>query len=134
MKKISGFIFLLLLLLGAFSPIGCYSDNLQELHPELLLNNNCDTSATMSFQTHIRPILLNSCGSNNACHNAQTASGGVVLENYAGVKSSVNNGKFLSSILWDGNAGQMPKNSPSQLNNCALTQIQKWINAGALDN
>jgi hypothetical protein len=57
-----------------------------------------------------------------------------VLENYAGVKSSVVNGKFLSSILWDGNAVQMPKNSPTKLSDCSIAQIQKWIDAGAANN
>lgn len=124
----------LLLLLGSLFSGGCYYDNLQELHPEILLNSSCDTSSTMSYLTHIEPILSNSCGENNSCHSAQGASGGVVLENYAGVKSSVVNGKFLSSILWDGNAAQMPKNSPTKLRNCSIVQIQKWINAGAADN
>ncbi len=134
MKKTTGFIPILLLMAGLFYQSSCYFDNLQELHPELLLNNDCDTTATMSYQTHIKPILSNSCGANNTCHNAQSASGSVVLENYAGVKSAINNGKFLSSILWDGNAIQMPKDSPGKLNDCAINKIQKWMVAGALDN
>ena len=134
MKKITCFIPILLVLVGLLFPSGCYYDNLQELHPELLLNNNCDTTSTMSFQTHIKPILSNSCGANNSCHNTQGASGGVVLDNYADVKSVVSNGKLLSSILWDGNASQMPKSSPTQLNACSIAKIQKWVNAGALDN
>ena len=134
MKKITGFIPFLLLLVGLLYQSSCYFDNLQELHPELLLNNNCDTTATMSYQTHIKPILSNSCGANNSCHNAQAASSGVVLENYSGVKSAINGGKFMSSILWDGNSIQMPKDSPSKINDCSIMQLQKWIDAGALNN
>ena len=133
MKQIRWFLPSLLLLGWLFSG-GCYFDNLQELHPELLLDNNCDTSATMSFQTHIKPILSNSCGANNSCHNTQGAGGGVILETYAGVKSSVTSGKLLSSITWDGNASQMPKSSPTKLSDCSITKIQKWIGAGSLDN
>jgi hypothetical protein len=113
---------------------GCYFDNLQELHPELLLDNNCDTTSIMSYQTNISPILNNSCGANNNCHNTSGAGGGVILENYAGVKSSVASGKLISAILWDGNASQMPKGSPSKLNDCSMAKIQKWVDAGAQDN
>ncbi len=88
---------------------------------------HCDTSSTISYLAHIEPILSTSCGANNSCHNIQGSSGGVVLENYAGVNSSVVNGKFLSSIIWDGHASQMPKNSPNKLRNCFIVQIQKWI-------
>lgn len=134
MKKTSWFALLLLLLLGALSQSNCYFDNLQELHPELLLNNECDTASIMSYQTHIRPIMSNSCGANNTCHDAQAANGGVQLETYEGVKDAVNNGKLMSSILWDGSTALMPKDSPSQLRDCAISQLQKWIAAGAPNN
>ncbi len=134
MKKIFWSIPLLALLMGLFASNGCYYDNVTELHPELQLNNDCDTTATMSYQTHIKPILANSCGANNSCHNTQGAGGGVVLENYAGVKSTVNNGNFISAIIWDGNASQMPKGSPTQLSACSIAKIQKWVDNGALDN
>lgn len=134
MKKIIWISSGLLLLTSALFSGGCYFDNLEELHPELLLNGTCDTTGTMSFTTHIQPILSNSCGSNNSCHNAQSASGGVILATYAGVKATVTSGKFLSSITWDGNASQMPKDSPTKLSDCSTAKIQKWIDAGANDN
>lgn len=134
MKKATPFLFFSIVLGLLLASSGCYFDNLEELHPELLLDGNCDTTAVMSYQTHIQPILSNSCGSTNACHNTQGAGGGVILETYTGVKAAVNNGKLLSSILWDGNAQQMPKSSPSQLNDCSITKIQKWIDTGAQNN
>ena len=134
MQKIFFFCLLLFWGFGLMESSGCYSDNLQELHPELLLNDNCDTTGEMSFKTHIQPILAGSCGATNSCHNASGAGGGYVLENYAGVKDAVNTGAFLSAIIWDGNASQMPKDSPSKINDCAITKIQKWIDAGALNN
>ena len=124
----------LLLLVGLLYIGGCYFDNLQELHPELLLDNNCDTTSIMSFQTQIKPILSNSCGAINNCHNSAGAGGGVILETFAGVKSSVVSGKLISAIIWDGNASQMPKGSPSKLSDCSTAKIQKWVDAGALDN
>jgi len=134
MNRIFFFIPVLFLLAASLFNYGCYFDNLQELHPELLLDNNCDTISTMSYQTHIKPILNNSCGANNNCHNTSGAGGGVILENYSGVKSAVNTGKLISAITWDGNASQMPKGSPSKLSDCSIAKIQKWVDAGALDN
>ncbi|MBN8678671.1 MAG: hypothetical protein J0M29_10630 [Chitinophagales bacterium] len=113
---------------------GCYFDNVQELHPELLLENSCDTTVVMSYQTDIKPILSGSCGANNSCHNTGGAGGGVVLEQYAGVKAAAANGKLLSSITWDGNASFMPKGSPTQLSDCSIAKINKWIQAGSPDN
>lgn len=134
MKKIIWFLPGVVLLAGLLFSGGCYYDNLEELHPEVLLNTNCDTTVTMSYQTHIRPILTNSCGANNSCHSAQGAGGGIVLADYAGVKSAVSSGKLVSSITWDGNASQMPQNSPSKLNDCSIAKIQKWVDAGTLNN
>ena len=134
MKKAMKFLSFLSMLGLLSSTIGCYYDNLEELHPELLLNSNCDSTAVQGYQTHIQPILSNSCGANNSCHNAQGAGGGVILETYTGVKAAVANGKFLSSITWDGNAQQMPKGSPSKLSDCSIAKIQKWVDAGALNN
>lgn len=114
--------------------VGCYYDNVQELHPELLLDNSCDTTVVISYQTDIKPILSGSCGATNSCHNTGGAGGGVVLEQYAGVKAAAANGKLLSSIIWDGNASFMPKGSPTQLSNCSIAKINKWIQAGSPDN
>ncbi|MCC7465372.1 MAG: hypothetical protein IT261_03840 [Saprospiraceae bacterium] len=115
-------------------PGSCYYDNVQELHPELLLDNNCDTTAVISYQADVKPILTGSCGANNSCHNAGGAGGGVVLEQYAGVKSAVASGKLWSAIIWDGNASFMPKGSPTKLSDCSIAKINKWIQAGSPDN
>lgn len=126
-------VFAALVLAAVFS--GCYYDNNQELHPELLLGgDNCDTTGTISFEVHIRPILSGSCGSNNSCHSAAGAGGGVVLANYNGVKTAADNGKLWSALIWDGNASRMPKNSASQINDCYQAQIRKWLDQGAPNN
>jgi hypothetical protein len=124
---------LLAFILGASA--GCYYDNNQELHPELLFGSDpCDTSGTISYAVHIRPILSGSCGANNACHSGGSAGGGIVLAQYAGVKAAADNGKLWSAIIWDGNASRMPKNSASQINDCYQAQIRKWLDQGAPDN
>jgi hypothetical protein len=113
---------------------GCYYDNLEELHPELLLNNTtCDTTVTISFANDIQPILQSSCGSNNSCH--QLGNGGLVeLQDYAGVHAIVGNGKLIGSITWNGNASQMPQGSSAKISDCYIGKIQKWVNENAPDN
>lgn len=111
----------------------CYYDNLQELHPELLLNE-CDTTGVISYQADIVPIMTGSCGANNSCHNTSGAGGGFVLENYDGVKNAVESGLFLSAITWDGNAAQMPDGSSTKINDCYIATISKWVASGYPNN
>jgi len=127
--------FLLILASGAtlafFS--GCYYDNLEELHPELLLNGSCDTTVVIKYSTDIQPILNNSCGANNSCHNSFSTSG-IALNDYNGVRTVALSGKLWSAITWDGNAIQMPQGSSSKINDCYQAKIRKWIDEGTPDN
>jgi hypothetical protein len=125
MKKNTG----TLLLLGAMllaSAIGCNYDNLDL--------PDCDPNATASFSDDIQPILKESCNSDNVgCHAAGAASN-VPLHDHASVKVQVDNGKLLSSIIWDGNASFMPSGSSTQIDSCSMNKVINWINDGALDN
>lgn len=118
-----------------FPAAGCYYDNLEKIHPELLLDAGCDTAGVISYQSQIAPLLAVSCGANdNSCHNAFSAGGGYVFDHYAGVKAAAQGDKFLSSITWDGNAIQMPKGNAARLSDCRIAEIEKWIGAGSPDN
>lgn len=134
MKNIH-FLSVLCSLLLVWGTQGCYYDNNEELHPELLLMDNtvCDTSVVISFANHIQPILSSGCGINNSCHGANNTSG-VPLQTYNGVKVAATDGSLWSSVTWDGNASAMPKNSTAQLDACALAEIRKWLNEGAPNN
>lgn len=57
-----------------------------------------------------------------------------MLADYAGVKNCVESSLFISSIIWDGNAAQMPKNSSAQIDACSIAKIQKWVDAGSPNN
>ena len=72
MKNILLSFFTFALFCMAFLP-SCYYDNNEELHPELLLATNCDTSGiTISYANDIVPILKGSCGTTNSCHQNGT--------------------------------------------------------------
>ena len=110
-----------------FSISSCYYDSKEFLYPQI---SKCDT-AHITYTFCVKPILDNCLG----CHSNSTAvslGGSIKLQDYADVKTSVDNGKLLESIKQTG-AKPMPKNS-SKLPGDEITIIEKWISKGALDN
>lgn len=103
----------------------CYYDKEEILFPQSV----CDTG-TVSFSRSVVPILSSNCTS---CHGGNTPSGGIRLDTYAGTKVQAANGKLFGAVSHAAGFSPMPKNS-SQLGKCNLTQIKKWIDAGAPDN
>lgn len=89
----------------------------------------CDSNA-FAFATNIQPILDKNC---KGCHSSAAPSGGVVLDTYAGVSAVVNNGKLLLAINHQPGASAMPQGG-AKLSHCNITQIEKWIAAGAANN
>ncbi len=88
----------------------------------------CDTTQ-YTFDLVIGPILKNSCV---GCHEAGSLGGNIDLSTYAKVVIQADNGKLLGSVSHDIGFSPMPKGG--KLSDCEITQIRKWIEAGALDN
>jgi len=105
---------------------GCYNDNIESLYPT---SNGCDTS-NVSYTNFVKPILDNKCLS---CHNQTLPSGGVDLSTYEKVKIESVQGALLGSIKQNGTAAAMPVGS-SKLDDCTISKIQSWVNAGAQNN
>ena len=130
MKKIYSLGMLLFILGIMFS---CYNDNLSELTPSSgVSGGSCDTTGVITYASHIAPMLKTNCGTANSCHGRNNTSG-YDLSTYAGVNSARASGKLISSITWTGSAIRMPENG-SKMNSCNIVKIQKWIDAGALNN
>lgn len=112
----------------------CYYDNFKELNPEPAITiSNCDTMGTISYSAQIVPALASSC--TNGCHNG--VGSGHDLTNWAAVNFDAvdpGGGKLISSIIWDGNAQQMPQGASSKISECDIAKIKKWVAQGALDN
>jgi len=106
----------------------CYYDKQEELYQYSKLNT-CDTMA-FSFNVKVKPIFQNYC---MGCHNAVTARGGVILENYDGVKNVAQNGRLFGAISRNAGFVPMPKDAP-KLSECNITLIRKWIENGMLNN
>ena len=111
----------------------CYYDNYAELQPASSLINTCDTSDVVSYNRQVAPLLGNSCGSGNSCHNSSSSSG-VDLSSYAQVKTHVDNGRLLGAMEWKQGYSPMPKGAAAPTDACQLGLIKKWIREGANNN
>ncbi len=118
-------IILSLLILTTYN---CTKRNFKQLHPSPVIEQStCDTLSTISYSLQVVKILNDNC---NNCH--YTGGTSPDLTNYNGTLSSAQN-NLLSSVVWDGNASNMPK-SAAKMSTCDITIIKKWILAGAPNN
>ncbi len=94
-------------------------------------SGGCDTTI-YTFSGAVNPTLQTYCV---GCHNSTTTSGSVNLSTYSGVLTSAQNGQLMGSLLGTLPApyAQMPLGG-NPLATCQITQIQKWIAAGAPNN
>lgn len=117
----------LMVALIVFGVAGCYYDKESILYPSATI---CDTSTASTYSGKVAPIMSTYC---NSCHAASVADGGVVLDSYTSIKTYVTNGKLLSSINHSSGVSAMPKGA-GKLPDCIITQVTRWVNAGALNN
>lgn len=87
----------------------------------------CDTN-TYTYSGAVQPILAKNC---YGCHTGSGASGGIVLDNYADVKLSAND--IVGAIRHDFGFSAMPRDA-NKLQDCEIRQVEKWVEAGKLNN
>lgn len=92
-------------------------------------SNQCDTSL-FTYSGEVRPIIDLHCV---GCHNNTTQNGGLNLSTYTGVQTVALNGKLSGTINFQTGYPQMPPGG-QKLSDCNITQIMKWIKAGAPNN
>jgi hypothetical protein len=107
----------------------CYYDNFKELNPSAD-SSECDTLSVISFSTQIVPILNSNC--TNTCHNG--VGSGHDMTTWTNVNVDAVSGKLVSSIMWDGNAQQMPQGATTKISQCNIAKIKKWVADGATNN
>lgn len=96
------------------------------------LNNQCNSGCDSSIFTYsgaVSVIMTTYCV---GCHNPNSLGGGIDLSNYTGVKAAAL-GRMVGSITHAAGYSAMPKGG-NQLSDCQILQIQKWIQAGTLNN
>jgi hypothetical protein len=108
----------------------CYYDKADQLYPDGKIP--CDTSVVAKFSSEVLSVMNANCNT-SGCHNTISASSGVILDTYAGVKAQVANGRLMGSINQTGSFSAMPKGG-GKLNSCAIIKIQQWINSGTPNN
>lgn len=108
---------------------GCYNDNEEDLYP----NNTCNTT-NVTYTLTVKPIIQANCAI-SGCHTVASApsSAGIQLEDYTGLKAIVTSNQLLGAINHESGFSAMPKNA-GKLSSCALNQIKKWVDDGALNN
>jgi len=93
---------------------------------------NCDTTK-FTFAAAIVPILSNNCYSCHATASASGTGGGIILDTYSGVLAQAQNGNLISDLQHNPGSHNMPLGG-AQLSECKITQVSKWIAAGAQNN
>jgi cytochrome c5 len=91
-------------------------------------NCTCDDSQ-FTYTAIIQPMLATQCV---GCHKPGSLGGNIDLSTYAKVVTQVTNGKLLGSVTHSAGYVAMPQGG--KLEDCQISQIQKWIDAGALNN
>ena len=94
---------------------------------------NCSSGCNTELFTYsgaVRPILDLHC---IGCHNNSVQNAGVNLTTYTGVQTVALDGRLAGVINWDPGYPQMPFGG-EKLSDCNITQIMKWIDAGAQNN
>src|SRR5687767_24772 len=81
-------------------------------------SSSCD-STIFSFAAVIKPIITNNC---QGCHSGITASAGIDLTTYSGVKAKVTDGRLWGAVNHFTGYSPMPKNAP-KLTDCDITKI-----------
>jgi hypothetical protein len=127
--KIRGFVIpALITVLTSVS--SCYYDSEEYLYPQT--SNQCDTTQ-VTYALSVVPIIQNNCLS---CHSNSTAANygsNIKLEDYPDIKVQADAGTLLGTISHENGFTPMPFNS-SKLDDCKITTIRIWVNAGAPNN
>jgi hypothetical protein len=88
----------------------------------------CDTNSH-TYSGTIAPMLQTNCV---GCHNSSSAPGGS-LADYNSVKATAQSGKLYGSIAHLSGSVAMPQGG-AMLEDCKITQVRKWIEAGMPNN
>ena len=89
----------------------------------------CDTTK-FKYGADISLIIGTYC---LGCHSGTAPSGGINMSTYSGVFTVANNGRLVNAVSHAPGYSAMPKNA-AKLSSCQITQITKWVNAGAPNN
>jgi cytochrome c553 len=96
-------------------------------------NNQCSGGCDSLVFTYGAAISVTMNTFCKGCHNPSSLGGGIDLSTYAATKAQALNGKLMGSISHSTGFKAMPQGG-NKLSDCQVSQVQKWIQAGALNN
>ena len=91
--------------------------------------SSCDTSQ-YTYSGAVTVVMQDNC---TGCHSGSNPSAGIDLSTYKGVRKVALDGRLMGSITWAPGYSRMPKNA-AKLDDCSITQVGKWVDAGAPNN
>jgi hypothetical protein len=119
-----------MLILAIVFMSGCYYDSEEKLYPQL--STTCDLT-NVTFTGTIKPILQASCLSCHSNSQAANSGGGIKLENYADFQTIAKSGRLMGAVKHENGFEPMPQGG-GKLIDCEISQLQKWIDNGTLNN
>lgn len=99
-------------------------------------DTNCTTGCDSNIYTYalaIKPLINSYCTGCHSTAGAASSGGGIILDTYTGVSTVANSGRLLGALQHATGYSAMPKGG-SKLSDCEITQVSKWVQAGALNN
>ncbi|MDB5253595.1 MAG: hypothetical protein JWP27_2764 [Flaviaesturariibacter sp.] len=96
----------------------------------LYSNSPCNTT-NVTYSTTVAGI-INANGCLN-CHGPVNPTGGFSLNDYAGVKAKVTDGRLYGAVNHSPGFSPMPQGS-IRMNQCQIDQLKSWIDHGAPNN
>jgi hypothetical protein len=89
----------------------------------------CDTSG-VKYSVFVRATIQNAC---LGCHNGAGSTGKYDLSKYDGVAAVAHTGQLVGAISHSFPFRAMPDGG-TKLDDCTISKIRAWVNAGALNN
>jgi hypothetical protein len=92
-------------------------------------SNACDSN-NYAFYSGVKPLIGQYC---TGCHSGSSPQGNLLLNTYEEVKAAVQNRNLIKCVKYENGYSGMPKGG-LHLSNCQIRQIEKWVDAGMLNN
>lgn len=94
-------------------------------------SSTCDTT-NFTYSGAIKPMIDNYCLGCHSSSSAASSGGGVIMDSYDRVKALGLNDSLVKAITGSGYAIMPQGGAP--LSDCQVTQVKKWVAAGAPNN
>jgi hypothetical protein len=133
-KPFKLFIIAIVVVLVLIPMWSCYYDSQEFLFPQLPNDSIvCDSAKNVTYSVTIDSIMTKHCYSCHSNASAGQMGAGIVLQGYSNLKARVSDKSLMDAITQNGKVIPMPLGG-AKLDDCTISYIKKWINAGSPNN